>query len=72
MPVTIGQINFEFQHLLQKLKVRYMKKYEEIKDEKRIEPNPIFYIIDEGIEDWEKDKKVLNKKKNKFLSLKII
>ena len=62
MPVTIGQINFEFQHLLQKLKVRDMKKYEEIKDEKTIEPNPIFYIIDGDIEDWEKDKKVLNNK----------
>jgi hypothetical protein len=63
MPVTIGQINFEFKHLLEKLKVRDMKKYEEIKNEKIIEPNPIFYIIDGDIEEWEKDKKVLNKKK---------
>jgi hypothetical protein len=63
MPVTIGQINFEFKHLLKKLKVRDMKKYEEIRNEKTIEPNPIFYIIDGDIEDWEKDKKVLNKKK---------
>ncbi|KUO92684.1 MAG: hypothetical protein AT710_02480 [Thermocladium sp. ECH_B] len=63
MPVTIGQVNFEFQHLLEKLKVRDKKKYEEIKDEKIIEPNPIFYIVDGDIEEWEKDKKVLNKKK---------
>jgi len=63
MPVTIGQINFEFHHLLKKLKVRDMKKYEKIKNEKIIEPNPIFYIIDGDIEEWEKDKKVLNKKK---------
>jgi hypothetical protein len=63
MPVTIGQINFEFHHLLKKLKVRDMKKYEEIRNEKTIEPNPIFYIIDGDIEEWEKDKKVLNKKK---------
>ena len=63
MPVTIGQINFEFQHLLEKLKVRDNKKYEEIKNEKIIEPNPIFYIIDGDIEEWEKDKKILNKKK---------
>jgi hypothetical protein len=66
MQVTIGQINFEFQHLLEKLKVRDNKKYEEIKNEKIIEPNPIFYIIDGGIEEWEKDKKILNKKKNNF------
>ena len=57
MPVTIGQVNFEFQHLLEKLKVRDKKKYEEIKDEKIIEPNPIFYIVDGDIEEWEKDKK---------------
>ena len=63
MPVTIGQINFEFHHLLEKLKIRDKEKYEEIKDEKIIEPNPIFYIIDGDIEEWEKDKKVLNKKK---------
>jgi hypothetical protein len=63
MAVTIGQINFEFQHLLEKLKVRDKEKYEEIKNEKTIEPNPIFYIIDGDIEEWEKDKKVLNKKK---------
>ena len=66
MPVTIGQINFEFHHLLEKLKVRDNKKYEEIKNEKIIEPNPIFYIIDGDIEEWEKDKKILNKKKNNF------
>jgi len=34
MPITIGQINFEFQHLLKKLKVRDKEKYEEIKDKK--------------------------------------
>ncbi|MFP3290043.1 MAG: pyrimidine dimer DNA glycosylase/endonuclease V [Candidatus Nanopusillus acidilobi] len=62
MPVTIGQINFEFRHLLEKLKIRDKEKYEEIKDEKIIKPNPIFYIIDGDIEEWEKDKKVLNKK----------
>jgi len=62
MPVTIGQINFEFRHLLEKLKIRDKEKYEEIKDEKIIKPNPIFYIIDGDIEEWEKDKKALNKK----------
>jgi len=53
MPVNIGQINYEFKHLLEKLKVRDKKKYEEIKDEKIIEINPIFYVVDGEVEEWE-------------------
>ncbi len=54
MPVTKGQIQYEFQHLLEKLKVRDPIKYEEIKNEKIIETNPIFYVIDGGVEEWER------------------
>lgn len=54
MPVTSGQIEYEFKHLLKKLKNRDPEKYNELKDERQIEPNPIFYIIKGGVEFWEK------------------
>jgi hypothetical protein len=56
LPVTEGQIKYEFNRLLNKLKVRDPKKYEEIKDTKIIEPHPLFYIIPGDIEEWEKIK----------------
>jgi hypothetical protein len=56
--VTSGQIRFEFQHLLKKLKQRDKNKYDEIKDIPRgkIETNPIFIQIDGEIEYWERGK----------------
>lgn len=56
MPVTKGQIQYEFQHLLEKLRVRDSSKYEEVKDEIIIETNPIFYVTDGDVEKWEKIK----------------
>ncbi|MGB9638962.1 MAG: pyrimidine dimer DNA glycosylase/endonuclease V [Nanopusillaceae archaeon] len=56
LPVTEGQIKYEFNHLLNKLKIRDPKKYEEIKDIENIEPHPLFYIINGDIEPWEKIK----------------
>ena len=56
IPVKEGQVKYEFNHLLKKLKERDYKKYGEIKDIKNIEVHPIFYIIPGGIEEWEKVK----------------
>lgn len=56
LPVTQGQVRYEFNHLLNKLKNRDLKKYEEIKNEKEIEVNPIFYVIKGDVEEWEKVK----------------
>jgi len=42
LAVTQGQVRYEFNHLLNKLKNRDPKKHEEIKNEKEIEVNPIF------------------------------
>jgi hypothetical protein len=57
IPVKKGQVLYEFDHLLKKLEMRNKKSYEEIKDVKEIEVNPIFYIInDDSIEQWEKIK----------------
>ncbi|MEM3406315.1 MAG: pyrimidine dimer DNA glycosylase/endonuclease V [Nitrososphaerota archaeon] len=57
--VTKGQLEFEFFHLLKKLKKRNKKKFEELKNLTidNIEPNPIFRVINGGIETWERTKK---------------
>jgi hypothetical protein len=56
IPVTHGQLIFEWHHLLAKVKKRDRKKYRGLLAEKRPVPHPVFKIIDGGIEDWEKDK----------------
>lgn len=52
--VSSGQIDFEFKHLLKKLKSRDKKKYEKICLVKKIKANPIFSVIPGKIEDWER------------------
>jgi len=56
LTVTRGQLEFEFTYLLRKLEKRDKKKFEELKclDPKTVEPNPIFRVVDGGIEEWEK------------------
>lgn len=54
LKVTNKQVDYEFQHLLNKLKLRDQEKYKKIKDIKKIEVNPIFKIIEGEIEIWEK------------------
>ncbi len=54
LPVTEKQVEYEFRHLLNKLKRRAEDKYEELKDCERIEVNPIFKIIPGGVEPWER------------------
>lgn len=46
IPVTHGQLIFEYKHLLKKLKKRNTDKYLEILNSNPI-PHPIFYIIQE-------------------------
>lgn len=52
--VTTKQIEYEYQHLLKKLTVRDLKKFEQIKDNKTVDSNPLFEVIEGEIEDWEK------------------
>jgi len=52
--VTNKQIEYEYQHLLHKLTVRDLKRFEQIKKIKQIDPNPLFEIKEGEIEDWEK------------------
>lgn len=57
--ITNGQIQYEFNHLLSKLKHRDYKKYIEIKDSKNIKCNPIFKIVPGYVESWEKTQKMV-------------
>lgn len=52
--VTKGQIQYESSHLLKKLKVRNKEKYEEIRNIKTLQPNPLFRIVEGAVENWEK------------------
>ena len=54
--ITKGQLKFEFEHLLKKVKVRNPIKFNEINklNLSKIELNPIFKIIEGKIEYWEK------------------
>lgn len=51
--VTRGQMEYEFNHLLLKLKRRDRKKYEAIKNIRCIEPHPLFKVKKGPRENWE-------------------
>ncbi len=51
--VTTGQLEYEFNHLLNKLKKRDPNLYKKIKDIKKIPSHPLFKIVKGDIEDWE-------------------
>lgn len=53
LTVTQGQIEYEMQHLLKKLKNRDFLKYNELLNQKNIEPPTLFKIIEGQIEEWE-------------------
>lgn len=47
------QIRHEFNHLLEKLKIRDIAKFKNIENIVQIEPHPMFIIIEGEIEEWE-------------------
>lgn len=51
--VTKGQMEYELEHLLSKLKTRDPKLYAQVKKHKTIEAHPLFNIVKGGIESWE-------------------
>ena len=57
MSVTTGQLKYERQHLLNKLKIRDVIKYNENKSELVFESHPIFKVIKGNIAEWEFVKK---------------
>lgn len=52
--VTSGQVEYEWLHLLNKLKERERDKYEQIKGEKEIKLNSVFEMVQGPVEKWEK------------------
>ena len=53
LSVTRKQIEYERQHLLKKLKTRDTVRYHKLLKETKIEPHPLFTIIEGEIEEWE-------------------
>lgn len=51
--VTEGQIKFETEHLLKKLKARDNLRYKQFKTIVNAEPHPMFRIVKGEIENWE-------------------
>jgi hypothetical protein len=54
LAVTTGQIEFEKNHLLNKLKFRDITKFNEQISTPDFQPYPMFYVVDGEIEEWEK------------------
>lgn len=54
IPATSGQLAYETEHLLRKLKERSPDEYERVSKYKRLDPHPLFLIIPGEIEEWEK------------------
>ena len=53
LAVTNGQMDFEVNHLLRKLKIRDRKKFKELREVDVIKPHPLFKIKEGAIESWE-------------------
>ena len=51
--VTNGQVSYELNHLILKLKIRDTAKYKELINIKHPDTNPIFTVIDGPVESWE-------------------
>lgn len=53
LPVTTGQVKYEVEHLLNKLKERDKLKYKEVKSKSTFDIHSIFKLVDGEIEEWE-------------------
>ena len=53
LTVTIGQLNYEVRHLLNKLQIRDTIKYEQLKTNTKFDSHPLFKVIEGEIENWE-------------------
>lgn len=53
IPVTTGQLKYEFEHLLKKLKNRDPSLYKRLKAIHAIETHPVFRKTPGNVEDWE-------------------
>jgi hypothetical protein len=53
LTVTNGQLTYEFNHFLGKLKSRKMELYEKLKGTKSIVHHPMFRVVKGSVEKWE-------------------
>jgi hypothetical protein len=53
LTVTQGQMDYEVQHLLNKLHVRDIKRFDELKTMTAFDNHPLFVVIAGDIENWE-------------------
>jgi hypothetical protein len=53
MDVTVGQLNYEVLHLLNKLRTRDNKKFEDLNMNTIFETHPLFKLVDGDVENWE-------------------
>jgi hypothetical protein len=51
---TTGQIDYEWQHLLRKLRTRNRAAYLRWKAQQELEPHPMFEVISGPVEQWER------------------
>ncbi len=51
---TEGQLQFEWVHLLAKLRQRNPGWLKKVQSVRRVEPHPLFKIVPGGVEEWEK------------------
>jgi len=58
IPVTSGQVEYEFNHLLGKLSKRDPESYNQLKLVKKIKVNPTFKKVRGSVEDWEKSRQL--------------
>lgn len=56
LPVTSGQLTYEFSHLLRKLLVRDPGRYRELVNVRDVRPHPLFYVVEGPVEPWERAK----------------
>lgn len=52
--VNSGQVQFEMNHLLVKLRIRDPKLYNQLKDAKTFDIHPLFKLVVGELEDWER------------------
>lgn len=59
--VSRGQLEYETQHLLGKLKIRNRRAFENLSGVRRVVAHPLFRVVPGGIADWERGGEKSNK-----------
>jgi hypothetical protein len=54
IPITSGQISYEFKHLMEKLRIRSHRFYHKVSETKDIKAHPLFKTVNGKVEFWER------------------